>query len=54
MNIHLHKQRRNDSSKVALLSHGQQRGDGAQHTTNELETNTSELCTGNKEVDHGG
>ncbi len=54
MNTQQHMKRKNDSSTVALFGHGQQCRDGARRTTNRLATNTPKLCTGNKEVDHGG
>jgi len=54
MNTQQHMNRKHDCSKVALFGYGEHCRGGARHTTNELATDTSKLCTGNKEVDHGG
>jgi|GEM_PF-3522561 len=54
MNMHLHMQRKYDGSKLLSSCIHSNWRDGSRRELKRGKNDTSKLCIGNKEVDHGG
>ena len=54
MNMHLHMQRKDDGNKLLSSSIHSNWRDGLRREMKPEKNDTSVLCIGNKEVNHGG